>query len=86
MPAMINLQESGLRFSPRLKQLKSMLTILFTAFNSTAVPELIYGAPQMVSSSVGAVNEMFNQVDRNVDGTFKQWFHMHMLQAKNRTT
>jgi hypothetical protein len=53
MPSMINLQESGLRRSPRLKQLKSMLTIVFAAFNSTTVPELIYGAPQMVSSSVG---------------------------------
>jgi hypothetical protein len=70
-----------------LKQLKSLLTILFAAFNSTPVPELIYGAPQMVSSSVGAVNEMFNQVDRNFDGTFNAMVsHAYAAGKENNET
>jgi alpha-ketoglutarate-dependent taurine dioxygenase len=84
MPPMVNLQESGLRRSPRLQQKKGILvSILTTYFSSTLLPDMIYGTTNGVTLTIEQMNTTLNEIDLNFDGTFNSFmthaFALHFL-------
>jgi hypothetical protein len=72
MPQMINLHESGLRRSPRLNP-KMVATAILSAFTAALNPDTFYHTPQSIATSFASVNETFNSIDRNFDGTFNSF-------------
>ena len=82
MPKMVNLQESGLRRSPRLNARKALTTLLTAFFCSTVVPQSVQTAIGFTTDAISKLNRAAHHVEMNFDSTFNISRTMHLLLGK----
>ena len=80
MPKMVNLQESGLRRSPRIKAMKSIATLLTAIFCTSTVSSTVNSTIEQTTSGLRQLNNAANQFETNFGSTINSFAH-HVFAA-----